>query len=275
MSKKTSRIKYQLLIAFLGLAILGGIFLFLPSEVKTISVQDIKPQTATAADAKPENTTVSTKTKSPITPVYRIDRSFDVVPIDPAGDKKIVLLTIDDAPESPKTIDPILKAMADENVHAIFFCMGDLIQWHPLLLKEIEDAGHTIGNHTWDHANLKKITETEAKSEIDRTSAIIQKTLGNAPQFFRPPYGAYTGYVKTYVAENKMVLMNWSLGGEDWVKTYQTKDALVAHVLAQLHPGANILLHEHPWTAEAMPEIIKGIKDAGYTIVEPAEIETL
>ncbi len=273
---KTSRIKYQLFIAFLGIAILGGIFLFLPSEEKTIvPAQDIKPQTATVADAEPKAPVVSAETKSPITPMYRIDKSFDVVPIDPAGNKKIVLLTIDDAPASSKTIDPILKAMADENVHAIFFVMGDLIQWHPLLLKEIADNGHTIGNHTWDHANLKKITDEQAKKEIDSTTAIIQKTLGITPQFFRPPYGAYTDYVKAYTAENKMVLMNWSLGGEDWVKKYETKDALIMHVLEQLHPGANILMHEHPWTAEAMPEIIKGIKDAGYTIVEPSEIETL
>jgi len=208
-------------------------------------------------------------------PRYLINKDFDVVPIDPAGDKKIVLLTIDDGPASATTIDPILKALADANVHAIFFSIGKLVKAHPELLKKELDAGNMIGNHTWDHPDLKKMTDAQIKKEIDDTTTAIKRAISGNPLFFRPPYGMYNQYLKTYIGENKMVFMNWSLGAEDWVKKYQTKDALVSHVLGQLHPGANILMHEHPWTAEALPEIIKGIKDAGYTIVDPKEIRTL
>jgi peptidoglycan/xylan/chitin deacetylase (PgdA/CDA1 family) len=273
--KKTYKIAGVVFLAF----VFVGTFWLIPSEEKTlpIKVQKVKAESALASAVQSEDpaTLLASPEKPPLTALYRIDHSFDVVPIDPAGNRKIILLTIDDGPKSAKTLDPLLKAMKEENVHAIFFSVGELVSAHPELLKETEDAGHVIGNHTWDHANLKKITEEEAKSEIDRTSTIIRKTLGTAPLFFRSPYGAYTEYVKTHIVENKMVFMNWSLGAEDWVKKYQTKDALVAHVLEQLHPGANILMHEYPWTAEAMPEIIKGIKEKGYTIVEPKEIQTL
>lgn len=210
-----------------------------------------------------------------ISALYHIDKEQNVVPIDPKGDRKIVLLTIDDGPKNKKTLDPLLKAMADENVHAIFFSMGELTKNHPELLKEIFDAGHTVGNHTWDHANLKKSTDEKIKTEIGNTTIEINKVIGENPKIFRPPYGAYNQYTKDYVAQNKMVFTTWSLGAEDWVKKYQTKDALIKHVIEQLHPGANILMHEFPWTDEAMPEIIKQIKAKGYTIVDPKYLEYL
>lgn len=206
---------------------------------------------------------------------YKIDASYNIIPIDPKGDKKIVLLTIDDGPKALKTLDPILKAMADENVHAIFFVIGNEVTAHPEYLQKIADAGHTIGNHTWDHPNLKKLSNDKINKELEDTTSVIYKTLGILPQFFRPPYGAYTDYLKTYVNDTKMVFMTWSEGSEDWITKYQTKDAITKHVIEGLHPGANILMHEVSWTAEAMPEIIKQIKAKGYTIVEPKEIETL
>ncbi len=242
-----------------------------PEPVNTTPTQESSTESTTPKTP----TTATTTTPATTTPRYVINKDFSVSPIDPAGNKKIVLLTIDDGPASKKILESLLKAMTDENVHAIFFDLGQLVTAHPELLKETKDAGHAIGNHTWDHANLKKISEADAKSEIDRATTAITKVLGEAPKFFRPPYGAHNDYVDAYVKEKGMLLMNWSLGGEDWVKQYQSKDALTKHVLEQLQPGANILLHEHQWTAEAMPGIIKGIKDAGYTIIDPKEIQTL
>ncbi len=206
---------------------------------------------------------------------YRIDADYNVVPVDPKGNKNVVLLTIDDGPKAPKTLDPILKAMDEADVHAIFFTLGYLIKSKPEYLKKISDAGHTIGNHTWDHQNLKNLSNDKAKREIDDTSDIIEKTTGTPPLFFRPPFGSSSEYAKTHVMEEKMVFMNWSEGGEDWITKYQTKDALIKHVVEGLHPGANILLHELAWTAAAMPDIIAKIKEKGYTIIDPKDIETV
>ena len=207
--------------------------------------------------------------------LYKFDRKQNVVPIENNGNKKIALLTIDGCPKGKETLEPILKALQDENVHAIFFCIGETIKANPDLLKKIHDDGNIIGNHSWDHPNFKDINNFKIKEEIDNTNKIVNDTIGENPKIFRPPYGAITNFTKNYIKKNKMLFVTWSLDTQDWMQKNQTKEAVIKNIVTKLHPGANILMHELPWTSEAMPEIIKQIKMQGYTIINPSEIEGL
>jgi peptidoglycan/xylan/chitin deacetylase (PgdA/CDA1 family) len=269
-SIKTSTYVYSICTIVLVFSIYFiGIHLYAKPTHQGVSENNV-PSSSLVASLPVATNIVETQTAK-----YTINNIFNVVPIDPAGNKKVVLLTMDDGPKSKTTLDPILATLDAKNVHILFFVVGSYVKLHPDLTTAMQAHGHTIGNHTWDHANLTKLPIEKQIKELDDTSKIIKDTIGTLPQFFRPPYGMATAEAKEYVKENKMTYMTWSLGGEDWVKKYQSKDALAQHIVEQLHPGANILIHEFPWTRDALPEIIDGIRAAGYIIIDPKEIQTL
>ena len=244
-------------------------FLNKDSDVKNLSpLPDVFPGVPTP----PSATGVITENSNTEHQKYLIDKYFNIVPENRSANKKVVLLTIDDGPSSSSTLDPILKTLSEYKIHALFFVMGSKANANQTLMKKIIDAGHTIGNHTYTHANLKNLSQNGTRQEIDRADTTLTKILGFGPKFFRPPYGSYNNFVKSYVGEKKMLFMNWSLGGEDWITKYQSADSLSAHVLAGLAPGSVILLHEHPWTRDALESIIVGINNRGYTFVDPTDI---
>lgn len=248
------------------------------AKERALAITNLPPLPETFTDLPVPSTPIDTATTATVTtatPSYTLDRYYNVVPVNPGSERKLVLLTIDDVPSTAATLEPMLATLAAHNVHALFFVIGNQAKAHPELIKEIVDGGHTIGNHTWDHADLKNATNAKSKKEIDDMTTEIEKQTGKKPLFFRPPYGGSNDYVKKYTAEQKMVFMTWSLGGEDWVKKYSNAQALTEHVLTGLAPGANILLHEHPWTRDALDPIIVGILAKGYTIVDPKDIVTL
>ncbi len=269
-SSKTSIYVYSICTIVLVFSIyIIGIHLYAKPSHQGISEEDLPTSSLVAS------LPVATNIAEAQTVKYTVNKIYNVVPIDPAGNKKVVLLTMDDGPKSKTTLDPILATLEDKKVHMLFFVVGSYVKAHPDLTIAMQTHGHTIGNHTWDHANLTKLPIENQYKELDDTSKIIESIIGTLPQFFRPPYGMATQDVRDYVKGNKMTYMTWSLGGEDWVKKYQSKDALAQHIIEQLHPGANILIHEFPWTRDALPDIIDGIRAAGYTIIDPKEIQTL
>ncbi|WP_026692186.1 polysaccharide deacetylase family protein [Peribacillus kribbensis] len=210
----------------------------------------------------------------PITPQYRINpNNWSIVPLE-KSDKKEVLLTIDDAPD--KHAVEMAKTLKGLGIKAIFFVNGHFIDSPEgqAKLKELHDLGFIIGNHTQTHANLTQIPESQQYKEIVPLNQKIKAVTGEAPKFFRAPYGANTAYSKKLAAQEKMAIMNWTFG-YDWVKEYQNKDALTKIMISSpyLSNGANLLMHDRTWTMEALPGIIKGFQDKGYSFIDPALIE--
>ena len=102
---------------------------------------------------------------------------------------KEVVLTFDDGPW-PGNTPAVLKALADQCTKAVFFSIGKHAGYHPEILRQVLAAGHTVGTHTWSHANLnsKKLTEQQAKDEIEKGFSAVKLALGTAPApFFRFP----------------------------------------------------------------------------------------
>lgn len=223
--------------------------------------------------------------KQPVEPMYRVNPVSSS--IEPIGDakKEVVLLTFDDAPD--KYGVEIAKTLKELGVSAIFFVNGHFINSEEgrAKLKEIYDMGFPIGNHTYGHANLKTISEEKQRGEIVKLNDLIEEITGERPKFFRAPHGANTDFSRKVVQDEGMVLMNWTYGYDYFQPYMDAKKLTEAMVTGKgpevginyslLRPGANLLMHDRQWTSEALVDIVKGLQEQGYEILDPALIETL
>lgn len=208
-------------------------------------------------------------------PLYIINDVWFLEPIKEGTNEKVVLLTIDDAPDDHAL--EMAKTLSELEAPAIFFVNGHFLETEKKknTLKQIHEMGFAIGNHTFNHQNLTEVDEEIQREEILSLNALINEIIGEKPQFFRAPNGANTDFVKNLVEKEGMLLMNWSYG-YDWVSEYQSKQAITEIMLnaPELRNGANLLMHDRPWTAEALADIVKGLRDKGYKIADPATIKT-
>jgi peptidoglycan/xylan/chitin deacetylase (PgdA/CDA1 family) len=141
-------------------------------------------------------------------------------------------------------------------------------------LRTIHDMGFEIGNHTYTHPNLPDIGEEEQREEIVAVNDLVEEIIGERPRFFRAPFGMNTDYAEQVAEEEGMVLMNWTYG-YDWEAEYQDPEAL-AEIMVNtelLSGGANLLMHDREWTKDALEDIIIGLRDKGYQLVDPDLIE--
>ncbi|TFE29961.1 polysaccharide deacetylase family protein [Cohnella luojiensis] len=210
---------------------------------------------------------------------YRMNKNYFIVPIDKEKtENKVVLLTFDDGPKEPETLDPLLDILDKHHAKAIFFVNGYRVEANPDLLKLIDDRGQTIGNHSWDHIMLKKEKAPKIKEQIESVQAIVKDITGKAPVFFRPPHGSSNDEVRKTAKENGLLFMTWSNGSLDWdmnkIPENERPQAVIDNVMEQLHPGSNILMHELAWTAAALDDLLTQLEQKGYSFVDPNAIDT-
>ncbi|MFK3959460.1 polysaccharide deacetylase family protein [Guptibacillus hwajinpoensis] len=229
-----------------------------------------------ASNAESEDQKDEEATVEEVEPEYRLNEAFwGFEPINDAP-AEAVLLTIDDAPDTNAV--EMAKTLKELDAPAIFFINGHFIDTdeEKARLKEIYDMGFEIGNHTMTHADLKTLSEEEQKEEILKVNEMIEEVIGEKPKFFRAPFGSNTDFSKSLAEEQGMLVMNWTYG-YDWVKEYQSeaaiKDIMVNSPLLQ--NGANLLMHDRDWTAAALGDIVKGLRDKDYNLIDPEEIEPL
>lgn len=234
---------------------------------------------STAASPSPTQA-ITPSQPAPSTPpapppkLYRMNETYSFVPTNGNTPGNVVLVTFDDGPSDAALLTSILDTLDRHRAHAIFFINGYRAQPHPELLKLISSRGHAIGNHTWDHANLQRQPPDKVTQEIADVQALVTQTVGTPPRFFRPPFGAGNRTVKRIAADHGLLYMTWSDGSLDWdASTNGRPDLVVTNVLAQLHPGANVLMHELPRTAEALDPLLTQLEQRGYGFIDPATIE--
>ena len=194
---------------------------------------------------------------------------------------KEVVLTFDDGPW-PHTTPAVLKALADQCTTGIFFAIGKHATYHPEILKQVAAADHTIGAHTWSHANLngKKMTEQLAKDEIEKGFSAVKWALGSAPApFFRFPALQHPPAMVTYLGNRNVAMFSCDIDSFDFKarKAQQVIDTVMKK-LDRLGKGI-ILMHDfQKHTAEALPELLRKLKAGGYKVVKMramAPVETL
>jgi peptidoglycan/xylan/chitin deacetylase (PgdA/CDA1 family) len=201
--------------------------------------------------------------------------------LDFLADKEVVL-TFDDGPW-PGNTPAVLKALADECTKALFFPIGKHATYHPEILKQVAAAGHTIGAHTWSHPNLnsKKITEQQAKDEIEKGFSAVKLALGAAPSpFFRFPELQHGPASVAYLGTRNVAIFSCDLDSFDYRKG-STPDKIVQTVMTKVDKLGKgiILMHDfQKHTAEALPELLRRLKAGGYKVVQvkaKAPYETL
>ena len=173
---------------------------------------------------------------------------------------KCVALTFDDGPGS--LTGTLLDRLEAAGVVATFFVLGQNVRIHPDLVTRMVRSGMVVANHTWDHRDMKRLSLSEARSEVDRTSAEIARVTGVSTTLLRPPYGSMSPQTATL----GQAIILWDVDTEDW----KNRDASIttSRALATVRPGSIILMHDiHASTIEAVPAIIAGLKARGFTLV--------
>ncbi len=184
---------------------------------------------------------------------------------------KEVVLTFDDGPW-PGNTPAVLKALADQCTTGIFFPIGKHATYHPEILKQVAAAGHTIGAHTWSHANLngKKMTEEIAKDEIEKGFSAVKWALGTSPSpFFRFPALQHPPAMVTYLGTRNIAMFSCDVDSFDF-KSHNSQQVIdtVMKKLDKLGKGI-ILMHDfQKHTAEALPELLRKLKAGGYRVVK-------
>lgn len=184
---------------------------------------------------------------------------------------KEVVLTFDDGPW-PVNTPSVLKTLAEECTKAIFFPIGKHATYYPEILKHVAAEGHTIGSHTWSHANLnnKRLTDDQRKDEIEKGFSAVKWALGAAPSpFFRFPALQHPPAMVTYLGERNISMWSCDLDSFDFKS--RTAQKIVDTVMSKLEKNGKgiILMHDfQKHTAEALPEIMKRLKAGGYKVVQ-------
>ncbi|KND26137.1 polysaccharide deacetylase family protein [Streptomyces acidiscabies] len=174
---------------------------------------------------------------------------------------KCVALTFDDGPVADTK--RLLKTLSDRNIRVTFYLVGQNVQRNPSVAKSIAKAGHQIGNHSWDHADLTKLSAAKINAEFSRTDTAIRQATGLRPSTVRAPYGANNAAVRKAAARP---LVHWSIDTLDW--KYRDTARLIKTVTTQSRPGDIVLMHDiHKTTVSAVPAIITGLKSRGFHIV--------
>lgn len=179
-----------------------------------------------------------------------------------------VVLTFDDGP-FPVYTQAILDALKKECTKATFFQVGTMVKNYPHIAQKVHEEGHTIGTHTWSHANLASLSTESGKSQVERAITIENKVLsGAAAPFFRFPYLSDTKRIRNYLSTRDIATFSIDVDSKDYkAKTSQT---IVKNVMSGLEKtgGGIILFHDiHKTTAKALPLVLKELKDKNYKVV--------
>lgn len=211
--------------------------------------------------------------EQPVEKTYHMNKNYFIIPNDENGNKNVVLLTFDDGPKEKENLDRMIEILDKHMAKAIFFVNGYRVKANPELLKLLYNNGQVIGNHSWDHIELGKQTDEKIDQQITDVQNIVKETIGITPTFFRPPFASANDHVREKVKQENILYMTWSNGSLDWDDNIDNPAGVIKTVMEQLHPGSNILMHEHPWTIEALDDLLTKLEEKGYSFVNPNAIE--
>lgn len=182
-------------------------------------------------------------------------------------EEKVVYLTFDAGYENGN-ICKILKILENENVHATFFVLDNLIYKNKELVQKMINDGHLVANHTMKHKDMTKMrTIDEFDKELKDLEDLYRQTFNvEMPKYYRPPEGKFNVDNLKWANELGYKTVMWSFAYADWDNGKQpSKDYALKKILENLHNGEIMLLHPTSSTnAEIMLELIKSIKDMGF-----------
>jgi chitin deacetylase len=233
------------------------------------------PIVMTPAHAAPASTPRPAPTPDPLLairraqqiPVWAKRRVIHKVPLKPG--EKLFALTFDDGPW-PSSTRAILRILAANKVKATFFMVGQELSRRPEIAREVRDAGHAIGSHSWDHPARPR----DPVAQIQRTDAQIKGILGMNPTLFRPPYGLLKNGMAEQAMKEGDAIIIWSADCADWKRPGAAHIARM--IIGQARPGGIALMHDgggnRAQTVAALPVIIRTLRARGYRFVTVPEL---
>ena len=182
------------------------------------------------------------------------------------SDEKVIYLTFD-AGYDNGTLSKILDTLKEKNVKSTFFVTGDFLNREGELTNRIISEGHLIGNHTYGHKNITKLSDESIVNEIQKLENKYKEITGNEMvKLFRPPEGEFDERSLSVVKNLGYKTFFWSIAYDDW-NTNVKKGAKYGYnkVMNNIHNGAIILLHTVSIdNAQALPRIIDDLRNQGY-----------
>jgi len=182
-----------------------------------------------------------------------------------------VALTFDDGPHpvhTPRLLDMLKRA----NVKATFYVVGSRVKLYPHIVARMVAEGHEIGNHTWNHPNLSKMSPDAVRRELNTSRDAIVAATGVKPRTMRPPYGALTPAQRTWIkGEYGYSTILWSVDPQDW--KYRNTATVTNNVLKSSGKGSLILLHDiHRTSVDAVPAIVDTLLGRGLRFVTVSQL---
>ena len=189
-------------------------------------------------------------------------------------DQPYVAMTFDDGPSAENT-PRLLEMLKQRNIKATFFLIGQNVASNPDLVRRILAEGHEVGNHSWTHPQLSKLSDQRVSFEITKTQDAIKDASGFTPTLLRPPYGAITSRQREWI-ENQfgLSIILWSVDPFDWKRPGAS--VITQRILTQARPGAIILSHDiHKQTVDAMPATLDGLMRKGFKFLTVSQLIAL
>jgi peptidoglycan/xylan/chitin deacetylase (PgdA/CDA1 family) len=185
-----------------------------------------------------------------------------------------VALTFDDGPDAQST-PRFLDRLAELDVHATFFLLGEMCLRYPDVAQRIVAEGHEVAVHSWDHRNhLRHLPGRRTADQLTRTADVIELQTGVRPEYFRPPYGALTTADLAVAKRLGLRTVLWTAWGQDWQRDLRPSD-VVEEVLRGQLDGGTVLLHDSDCTSEpgswratlgALPQLVGALRERGLEV---------
>ena len=195
------------------------------------------------------------------------------------SEEKNVALTFDDWPDDIFT-PQILDVLKEKNVKATFFVIGKRAEGYPKVMRRIVDESHLVGNHTWSHPNIMKISLEDAKQEVLKTEKLLKSYCDDSAdriKIFRSPYGSIDPERVEFISNIGYKIIAWNVDSLDWKGL--SAEEVKTNVLENVTEGSIILQHsaggegeDLSGSVEALPEIIDVLKEEGFEFVTIDEI---
>lgn len=184
---------------------------------------------------------------------------------------KMLALTFDDGPGD--MTPALLDALQTYDSHATFFVLGHLADTYKTTLRRMVGDGHEIGNHSWNHPDLRFQSPSGHEHQIMGTQHAIQAaTEGYVPRIMRPPYGATDQGLASYLNEHQLSQVLWTVDTQDWRD--RSEEQIYQRIMSSAADGRIILLHDiYPSSVNAAIRAVRDLKRQGYQLVTISELD--
>ena len=204
----------------------------------------------------------------------RVGAASEIIYSHPTGaNKPRVALTFDDGPH-PRYTPQILEILAEYGVVATFFSVGINAETYPELIKREIEAGHELGNHTYNHYHVTNLTQEALEKDIEACTQALERISGSRITLFRPPEGICSNSVKSICAGDGLCIVLWSIDTRDWA--HPGVQEICRNVRANVRDGSIILMHDfigkNSPTPAALRQIIPMLLALGYEFVTVTQL---